>query len=378
MEIHKYTFTIVANGFADGPSQALREYLQKNKAERVVEISHPLVLENKGIHEMVTYVGNKRFIKKTRFINMPPLTYIVDPFIPLRIPKDDVWFGFNNLSCIRGLLRKRIGRTDKVVYWAVDFVPGRFGKGLATFVYDKVDKFVSKRVDLRIDLSEAALVGRTKYLNVPADKLAPGMVVPMGAWLDRTPKVKKSSWKNKKIVYLGHLVERQGVALLIDAMKELANKGVKLELGIIGSGPLLDDLKKQVKTLGLSKNIKFHGFVKDHKDVEAILAGACVAVAPYVKDPESFTQYADPGKLKAYLGAYLPIVLTDVPPNARELEKDGVAVLVEDNAIAIAKGIEALIKDEAQWTKAWVSAQKVAKSFDWNNLIRDVFKRLDD
>ena len=55
----------------------------------------------------------------------------------------------------------RAGRAKQVVYWAVDFVPDRFGaRSLMTRAYDALDAYCCQHVDLRIELSAAALEGR--------------------------------------------------------------------------------------------------------------------------------------------------------------------------------------------------------------------------
>ena len=62
-------------------------------------------------------------VRRVRLPSRPPFTYVLDPFVPLWPERVDGWFGFNNLACARGLLARRLGRADTVVYWAVDFVP---------------------------------------------------------------------------------------------------------------------------------------------------------------------------------------------------------------------------------------------------------------
>jgi glycosyltransferase involved in cell wall biosynthesis len=232
---------------------------------------------------------------------------------------------------------------------------------------------VSTRVDARIELSEAALTGRQKYLKLPT-KQAPGIIAPMGTWLERTAKADDDAWQKRKIVYMGHLVERQGVATLIRALAILNQKKLKFSAEIIGSGPMEDELKQLAKGLGVA-NIKFHGFVKDYRDVEKILGAATIAVAPYVKSTQNFTQFADPGKLKAYLGAGLPIVLTDVPPNARQLQNSGAGLIVDDSPQAVADGLEELLNKPA-WVKAHQAALKYAEQFDWNHILGRTLKDL--
>jgi glycosyltransferase involved in cell wall biosynthesis len=378
MKINESTFTIVANGFADGPAQPLRDYLLEHKAKKVIMVNHPLVAEGSNKHIVTIYEDGKiKSQKKYGLPNKPPYTFALDPFVPLRLPNSTAWFGFNNLATQRGLYRKKRGKVQKVYYWAVDFVPNRFGNNLLTKVYNRVDRKVSVYADARIELTATALKSRTEYLGLDSKSTAPGIVAPMGTWLDRTPKAKATAWKRKKVVYLGHLVERQGVATLIRALQLVFKKDPQATAEIIGSGPEADTLKKLAEKLGISKKVTFHGFVKDHKDVESILAQGTVAAAPYVKDKTNFTQFADPGKLKAYLGANLPIVLTDVPPNANELENAGAAAVVEDSPEAVAEGLLRLLSDEKSWLRAHSAAAKLAHEFDWNNILRKTLEQLD-
>ncbi len=376
MNINELTFTIAGNGFADGPSQALRDYLLQHNAKRVITVSHPLVAEGPNTHVVTTYQDGKVSERAVRLPNKPPYTYLLDPLAPLRLPKDDVWFGFNNLACLRGLARKKVGRTKMVVYWAVDFVPDRFGAGIATKGYDKVDSFVAKKADFRVEVSQAALDARTKRLGLEKKTSAKGLVIPMGAWLKSTPKATSKSWQKQIAVYMGHLVERQGVTTFVEAINILIQKGRKVKAEVIGGGPMLDDLKNQAKKLGLEKVIIFHGFIKSHKEVEKMLSKCTVAAAPYQVDPSNFTQFADPGKLKAYMGASLPIVVTAVPPNVNELVEAGVARAVEDNPRSVADGLEFFLRNEKRWTKAHESSSKKAKEFDWDILLKAKLKTL--
>ena len=376
MKISKSTFTIEANGFADGPAQPFRDYLLEHGAKKIVFINHPLVAEGGNRHVVTTYENKKSTEKVYKLPNKPPYTFALDPFVPLKSQPTTAWFGFNNLAAYKGLKLKKAGKVQRVYYWAVDFVPNRFGKSPMTKIYNRIDKKVSQQVDGRIELSQAAFDGRTKYLGLDKKDMAPGEIIPMGTWLDRTAKTSTTSGKKKKIVFMGHLVERQGVDTLLRAIKILCKQDASIRADIVGGGPLLATLKARAKKLGIDKQVTFHGFVKDYAVVEAILASGSVAVAPYQKDPDNFTQFADPGKLKAYLGAALPIILTDVPPNARQLQKQGAAIIVEDDAQEIAAAIKSLFADNKKWVSMRTAALKAAAEFDWNVIFAKALKRL--
>ena len=366
-------FVISTNGFVDGPAQALRDYLVRAGAGTLTFVAHPLDRDSGSRHVVSTYEGGRLNGERRVVVpSRPPATFPLDLVVPLRLPPCDAWFGFNNLACLRGLIRRRFGRAGEVFYWAVDFVPDRFGQGALTSVYDRLDRTVCVLANGRIELSEAALAGRNDRLRLNRAEVAPAFVAPMGAWLDRVPTVDSGAWKRRRVVFLGHLVERQGVTTLLQALATLTD----VQADIVGTGPLEQDLRREARALGIEQRVVFHGFVEDHAEVERILARGTVAVAPYVERDDNFTRYADPGKLKAYLAAGLPVILTAVPPNAGEISAAGAGKLVNGTPEAVAGGIAALLATEREWRVASSAAADFAKRYDWNAILAGLLARL--
>jgi glycosyltransferase involved in cell wall biosynthesis len=176
--------------------------------------------------------------------------------------------------------------------------------------------------------------------------------------------------------YAGHLVRRLGVALLLEALTQLERRGISVEADVIGDGPLLGELQASAARLGIDAHVRFHGFVEDHRTVEELLAQAAIAVAPYEASPSSFTRFADPGKLKAYLAAGLPIVLTAVPPLASELAESAGAEIVPFEAGALGDAIERGFGSAERWRERRRAALSYAKRFGWNVLLGDFFEAL--
>jgi phosphatidylinositol alpha-mannosyltransferase len=301
----------------------------------------------------------------------PPASYAADPFVPLRPPRVEAWFGFNPLACARGLVARRLGGARRVVLWSVDFVPDRFGAGtVATRIYDRLDRLCCTRADARVELSDAALEARSRRHGLGGEA-APAHVVPMGAWLDRVPTTPQGGHARRRAVFLGHLVPRQGVDVLLEALASLDD----VTADVIGGGPEEEALRRRAQELGLA-NVRFHGFVADHREVERLLADASVAVAPY-RPGETFTAYADPGKLKAYLAAGLPTVLTDVPPNAAELARDAGAEVVPFDAATIAEALTRSLASPDEWRRRRSAALEYVRRFDWPVLLGDLLRTLE-
>ena len=107
--------------------------------------------------------------------------------------------------------------------------------------------------------------------------------------------------------------------------------------------------------------------------MERLLAEGSVAAAPYLAAESTFTRWADPGKLKAYLAAGLPIVLTDVPPNAHELSREAGAEIVGQTPDELAAGSSASSPRPEAWRERRDRALAYARRFDWPNLFSELF-----
>jgi glycosyltransferase involved in cell wall biosynthesis len=170
--------------------------------------------------------------------------------LPTRV---DAWFGFNPLACARGLAARRTGRARRVVLWSVDFAPDRFGRGtLPTRIYDRVDRLCCRHADARVELSEAARDARNRRHDLPPES-APAYVVPMGAWINRVPTTPPDGVRRRRVVFLGHLVTRQGVGTLLEALSNLGD----VAADVIGTGPLETELRGHAKRAAL--DVAFHG-----------------------------------------------------------------------------------------------------------------------
>lgn len=367
------SFLIVANGAPDSPpGSGVRDFLAAH-ARELTTVFHPLNPGDRGVHRVSYWHAGRQVIdRELARPSRPPMTYALDPGTPLVRPRVDAWIAFNNLAAAHGLARRRFGLARQVAYWAVDFVPDRFGAGSAlSRIYDAVDRVVCTRADLRIELTSAARDARTRRLSL-GDGAARTHVAPVGVWLDRIERVPEDGWRRRKVVFIGHLVPRQGLGTLIESMAHLPD----VTLEIAGRGPEEASLRELVARLGLSDRVHFVGFLEDHREVERLVASASVAAAPYATNVESFTKYADPSKLRTYTGAGLPIVTTDVPPNAHELEHLAGATIVEFEPEAVAVAIREILASPEGWRRRHRAALAYAEGFDWGRIVPDALAEL--
>jgi glycosyltransferase involved in cell wall biosynthesis len=367
---------IATSGYAEGPAQPLARFLNEHGARRLTMVSHPLEAGDLGEHRVVEYAyGRLRASRSRPRPNHPPWSYAFDLVSPFHLPAVDTWFGFNCLVTAQGLVRRTAGLARHVVHWNVDFVPDRFGSGPLTRFYELLDRVCCLHSDAHVELSEAARNGRASSYRLDTLRHTTE-VIPMGAWLDECPRCSEDNLKQPVVVFVGSLVERMGLGILLEAAEILKTRGQPIQFEIIGGGPLQDEITHLVKDLHLEDRVTIRGFIDDFDDVRRLLAAAAVAVAPYLKDDSSFTRFADPGKLKAYIGAALPILMTDVPPNAAELEACGVARILPPDGVAFADAIDALLSSPADWRRRHAAALAHATAFDWERLLSTALPRL--
>jgi glycosyltransferase involved in cell wall biosynthesis len=147
----------------------------------------------------------------------------------------------------------------------------------------------------------------------------------------------------------GRLVEKKGLEYLLEAAKELKEKGLDFELHIIGSGPLYEKLMDQIDSLGLSNEVKIVGDNEGIPIDEVFLHYKAASIFAF---PSIQTEEGDVDGIANVLfeaGIFkVPVVSTDAGSTG-ELIIDGVTGLVvpQRDPRALAEKIEELFRDES-------------------------------
>ncbi len=105
------------------------------------------------------------------------------------------------------------------------------------------------------------------------------------------------------------------VGTLITALQQTARRGLRLQVELVGDGPLRYELEAQAMRVGLSSCVTFHGHV-DHDRLAQLLALADIFVSPALSDGNNVSLN------EAMACASFPIG-TQIPANAQWIE-DGV------------------------------------------------------
>ena len=113
-----------------GVPHALRDYLVGKKVEKLIFIGLPFIEQKKS---SLTLYKNGRLIltKSINQIISGIASYILDFFLVLywvikQKEKYNTFIGIDVLNALAGLMLKKIGRVEKVIFYAMDFTPRRF------------------------------------------------------------------------------------------------------------------------------------------------------------------------------------------------------------------------------------------------------------
>jgi glycosyltransferase involved in cell wall biosynthesis len=366
---------IVAHKFLTQPDDDLVLFLNKNRCQNVLHIYHSFADAQNRRSYFVWYKNGEIFKQKQSqdFKSGELLIYLKEAYFTLKWIWAtrlawDTYIGMDGLCSLFGLLFRRIGRVKKVVYWAIDFVPTkRFASGWKNKIYHFINVYGYQHVDEMWDLGVRMAEAREKFLGIKKSEYRFHQVVPYGVWTERIKKYSYEECEQNTLVFMGHLLEKQGVQLILAALPEIIIKIPQFKFKIIGDGSFKESLMKLAEKLGVASVCEFKGKIDNIKELEDEIAKSCVAVAPYVKKLDTWTYYADPGKIKTYLACGVPVVLTDIPWNAQEIVAAHCGLLIDEDKNDIVRQILQLMSAPIN-RQARQQAIKYANSFDYENI----------
>lgn len=367
---------VVAHKDLTHPDDELVSYLNDNKCDDLLHINHSFFYAKDRKSWYIWYKKGNVYRTHTSldYAFLPePLLYLKEAFFTLFwiLQTGRTWnmyIGMDGLCVLWGNLLRSLGRVKKTAYWAIDFVPEkRFGSSWKNRIYHLINTNGYRQSDEMWDLSPRMAEAREKFLGFTQSMYKSHKVVPYGVWTKKLKRYTYADCEKNTLVYMGHISKKQGVQIVIEAIPLIIKKNPEFSFKIIGKGDYTKELEVLAKKLGVIKYCDFRGKIDDYSLLEDEVAKSCVAVAPYVKDFDIWTYYADPGKVKTYLGCGVPVVVSDIPWNSHEIEKMKCGVIADQNKIAIAEKVLYLMdsKRNGEYRR---QAIKYAESFNYANI----------
>ena len=147
-----------------------------------------------------------------------------------------------------------------------------------------------------------------------------------------------------RVIAVGRLVEKKGFHILLEAVRILLDRGVLVNVALVGDGPLEAALRERIATLGLGPHVRLHGAVPQEALID-LMAEAEAAVLPCVV-AESGDRDGLPTVLLEAMAHGLPVVTTTVSGGPEIVEDWRTGRLCEpDDPIALADALADVLSD---------------------------------
>jgi glycosyltransferase involved in cell wall biosynthesis len=290
----------------------------------------------------------------------------------VRIPH--IYLGISAFDTLPAILCRPVIKFKRIIFLTIDFVPKRFSNTLLNNLYIYVDHYCLSQADETWNPSPRMAEGREKIWGYDTKLRKNQRSFSFGIWVGDPPNFKLKS-PDPEMIFSGHLIPKQGVQLAINSLPEILKSVPKAKLSIIGTGEYLSDLKNLVQKLQLATHVNFYGFV-DSETQNMLLKKAWLGLATFDPKLDTFSYYADPGKIKIYLGSGLPVILTDVPYIAKTIKATKAGIIVNYDEHEFAKAAVKLLGNQNLLKEYSHNSINLAKRYDWNIILTSALKPL--
>ena len=162
-------------------------------------------------------------------------------------------------------------------------------------------------------------------------------------------------------LFLGRLVPRKGVDLLLDAFSRIAAT-TDADLVIAGTGAEEAGLRARVAASGLGERVHFVGVVQSGVKTYLLQNALCAVIPSRTYEGSSLVV------LESY-AAGLPVIATRIPGLMEVVEHDRTGLLVPpESSPDLAQAMAALAADRVLAPQLGDTARRIVQASDWSNI----------
>jgi glycosyltransferase involved in cell wall biosynthesis len=233
-----------------------------------------------------------------------------------------------------GTLRRR-----PVVFWYPDVLIGSWRNGQFGAVEGIMGE-LAERLIMRLPVARFIAISESTAIKLVAHGVEPDRVtvVPCGYDPATVDAVEPEPTDRRRITVVGRAVPYKRLDVVLRAAARLAPDMPDLEVVVIGQGPELESLRKLATDLGIAHQIDFRGFLDEHRQVLAAVAGS--------------RAFASASEIEGFgivvveaMALGVPYVVTDIPA-FREVTAGGVggALVPPGDDEAMADALRAVLE----------------------------------
>lgn len=211
----------------------------------------------------------------------------------------------------------------------------------------------------------ARVVAISSYTANELRELAdvPIEVIPYAAALPAATASPERSHGDPTVLFVGRLVERKGVAHLIEALAQLRDHS---RLVVVGDGPERPRLEARARELGVADRVLFRGKVSD-AELRGAYQAADVFVLPSVLDSRGDTEGLGVVLLEA-MNYGVPVIASRIGGIVDIVRDNETGILVSPgDAAALAAALRALLTDAPRARRLGEAGRKqLTEQFSWD------------
>jgi len=205
--------------------------------------------------------------------------------------------------------------------------------------------------------------------GAPPERVAEAPQVHQVDWIVRQAAQarEKNSSSDGLILYVGSLIERKGIGLLLDAFAQVRVRHPSIRLRIVGEGPLRGKLEKKTAQAGLQDRVDFAGFVEP-AGIPSEYAEAGLFILPSLEETFGVV-------VVEALACGVPVICSSFAGVSTYLKDGEDAYVVDPNDTELLAGrIGRLLDDRALRAQFITRGREIAKTFE-AKAVAEVFAR---
>lgn len=233
-----------------------------------------------------------------------------------------------------------------------------------------IESFVLQNTSCIISVTE----GIKKYLNeqygIPSDRIitiSNGVNTDLFRPIDNSKEALNLSPEFDYVLFVGSLIDWQGVDILIKASPLILKDMPKTRFLIVGDGSMKIPYMDLAAQINVSEKFSFVGIVP-HESVPLYISASDICVVPKKPLKSGYS----PLKLYEYMACGKPVVASKVPGFEILNELNSGLLFEPENSRELANAILKLLRDDIMRIEMGNNALKTTTKNSWNNVAQNI------